>query len=156
MIFLKKNKQSGFGLVEVIVSLAIMAMVILSLHYLGRSAFYSWENAQNKSIAYNLIQQKIEDLRYSRDLNILEGNPFDSGIIDSEEPIESDPEAGGPKKSFIRKTTVEDVPIDLLNSWGETVATTKKKVTVTITWQERMGERSISSSTYLTEWKSSY
>jgi len=144
-LFRLKSKQAGFGLVEVIVSISIMTMVVIALHYLSRSAYYNWENANNKVEAYNFIQEEIEYIHNLRDTNSMTaGKKWDEGIVSiSETPI-----LGNEK---YRKT----VQVEELNSplAGTNI---KKKIIITVKWQERLGERELTGIIYLTDWKPRY
>ena len=140
----QKNKQSGFGLVEVVVSISIMVMVMIALNFVSRSALYNWENANNKTAAYNIIQQEIESLHNLRDSNSLTaGKKWDDGLVNSTKSTTIE------NKVYSEKITISDVPV----SMG---AGLKKKVVVEISWQERLGDRSLSGITYLTDWKARY
>lgn len=146
----KKNKQSGFGLVEVMVSIALMTSVVVALQYLSQAAFRNWQNATNKTIAYNLIQQEIEKIHNLRDKNAnnlaVAGTTWDSGIVSKDRtplpPIDN--------KIFNETITVENVTV------GVPAANTKKKITVKIDWTDSSGSKSLQSITYLTDWRGRY
>ncbi|MFA7309261.1 MAG: prepilin-type N-terminal cleavage/methylation domain-containing protein [Patescibacteria group bacterium] len=141
---MKKNTkyQKGFGLVEVMVSLSILALVMLGLVTLGRAAYGSFENARNRSIAYNIIQDTMENIRNERDTNIgSAGTTWFTGIdqatLDRDNPVLD--------TRFKRTVTITD------EASGR-----KKKVMVVISWPERTGIKTLSASTYFTDWKSKY
>lgn len=149
-----KNKQNGFGLVEVLVSISIIVIVVVTFSQLSLYAFRNWENAQNKSIAYNLIQSTIEDLHDTRNINLnTEGTTWSDGIIQkSKEEITNG-------KKFTINTTVSDIPLTLNTSNGPaTLSTSKKKVTITVIWNERNSPppKTLTGVTYLTDWKGKY
>ena len=143
----KKNQQAGFGLIEVIVSITIMTMVLLALNELSRSAYYSWENASNKAAAYNLIQEEMENLHNIRDTNAVTSGvtSWDAGISNS---TQNNIQVGN--IMYNETVTVAYVPVIGLAD------KLKKKVTVMVIWQERLGTRSLAATTYLTDWKPRY
>ena len=148
----KKDKQSGFGLVEVLVSITLIIMVMLALHALAQAAFYSWENAQNKSVAYNIIQSTIENLHNKRDTNIVSANTtWLSGLDSTSTPVVTTIN----NRQYSTAVTVSPVPLTL-SSWPTILNDSKRKVVVTVTWKERLGDRSLMGVTYLTDWKSKY
>jgi Tfp pilus assembly protein PilV len=141
----KKHTQSGFGLVEVLVSITLIVLVIVTFNQLSLYAFRNWENAQNKSIAYNLIQSTIENLHDQRNINLnTEDLAWSNGIVNI---TNSSSTVNG--KNYTVSTSVEDIPVPLNPN-------SKKKVTVTVNWTERAGPKSLTSVTYLTDWKGKY
>jgi prepilin-type N-terminal cleavage/methylation domain-containing protein len=147
----KRKLQSGFGLIEVIVSITIMTMVVLALNALARSAYYSWENASNKAVAYNLIQEEIEHLHNIRDTNVVtSGNIWSTGI---EKPPLIDKSVTIENRVYNEVVTIEDLYVDLGSGLQSGL---KKKVTIEVSWQERLGLRSLRGVTYLTDWKPRY
>ena len=147
----REKLQSGFGLVEVIVSITIMTMVVLVLNALARSAYYNWENASNKAVAYNLIQEEIEKMHNLRDTNVVTGKAWDDNIATSpKKTVTVDPVTG---KTYDEIITVDSLNVDLGNGIQSGL---KKKITITVTWQERLGPRTLSGVTYLTDWKPRY
>lgn len=141
---LSRAKQAGFGLVEVMVSIALMTSVIIALHYLSQAAFRNWQNASNKAIAYNLIQGEVEKIHNQRDKNAnTAGATWNNLIVDSTGSITVD------NKNFNKTITVTDVA-------GGPGTGTKKKVIVEIKWTESMGDKSLKSITYLTDWRARY
>ena len=121
-------KQSGFGLVEVIVSLTIMTMVVIGLNALAQTAYYNFESAKNKSIAYALVQQKNEELRNLRDQNVFRGDAWNKGID--------------------KKILSGGVVVDVI-----AINTDAEKITTTVTWKDRRGDQKLQSETILTNWK---
>ncbi len=146
----KRSGEAGFGLVEVIVSLTILLMVILGFNHLSNMAFMSWENAKNKAVAYNIIQDTFEDIRNQRDANV--NNPgvgwFEnlSSLSGLEEQVDDFP-------LFTKKIIIEDIPTIL---GGVDLPDSKKKIIIEVFWKERLGDRSLKSETYLTDWRGKY
>jgi len=148
--YYKNNKQSGFGLIEVLVSLAILTIVVLGFNHLSNIAFISWENAKNKAIAYNIIQDTFEDIRNIRDANVNTSGVDWFDTLDALDGLEETVE-GFP--SFTKKITIETLPVTLN---GLLLSNSKKKITIEVSWSERRGERSLKSITYLTNWRGRY
>jgi len=158
----KKSKQSGFGLVEVLVSISLLTLVVVTFNQLSLFAFRNWENAQNKSIAYNLIQSTIEDLHNIRSENL---NNSDNVIIWSSGTLSSTgatPSTTTSKQTVNNKeytitTTVVNIDTQLNGANGIVDLTdSKKKVSVKVDWSERNGPKSLTGVTYLTDWKGKY
>ncbi len=139
--------QKGFGIVEVLVSLSIFTMIVLSFNEIGRVALNSWEDAKNKSIAYNIIQGTFECIRNMRDNNFnTPGNNWDLSLdvtgVESSCTMKVD--------GFTRTISIENIKTTLSDS------VVKKKITIDISWKGRMGVKNLKSATYLTEWRGKY
>ena len=150
----------GFGLVEVIVSLAILTIVMLGFHFLSRMAFYSWENAKNKSIAYNIIQDTVECFEHIRNTNVLDPNTarWSEYILDG---VHTSDYVGGngndcildAPNGFGRTITITDIPTTVATG---TLSNIKKKIIVTVTWEERLRTAEVASIIYLTDWRGAF
>lgn len=155
----KKRKQSGFGLVEVLVSISIISLVIVAFNQTAIYAYRNWEDARAKSVAYNLIQQITEDLRNRRDTNVnTTGNTWSGGTF----PANS---ANGTTLYYYTYYTVGGenysvywniYPVSVTLPNLPASSTVKKKVTIEVRWTERVGVRTLKSVTYLTDWKGKY
>jgi len=142
-----RNKQHGFSLVEVIISITLITMVILAFNQLAIFSFRNWENAENRTVAYNLIQSRIEELHNLRDGNISNADPaviWYSNIVSA---TTSTPVGG---KTYTITTAISPLTVSFTSN------DSKRKVVVTVTWTERSGPKSLSSTTYLTDWKGKY
>ncbi|MBI2448654.1 prepilin-type N-terminal cleavage/methylation domain-containing protein [Candidatus Microgenomates bacterium] len=146
------KKKNGFGLIEVLVSIAILTAVVLTLNFLAQMAYYSWENAQYKTAAYNIIQDATEYIRNTRDQNVGTSNGWFAGLATQAE-IEKNNGLITMPSGFTREIKVSDVASDIVY---EGTALSKKKVEIKVSWKERRGERSLASVTYFTDWKSKY
>ena len=146
----KRERQSGFGLVEVVVSLGLLSMVILATNFLSSLASRAWESSQNKTVAYGLIQQKMEDLRLKRDLNHHLGDSFESDIEDHEETYALE---STPAKRYQVEVNIYDEPIEIDGVDRNDIG---KKARVRVSWSERSGDKSIDAVTYLTDWRMRY
>ena len=153
MIRIKKNKQHGFGLVEVLVSIAIISLVIVAFNQTAIYAYYNWEDARKKSIAYNLIQSTMEDLRNRRDVNVnLAGAKWsDAPFLSDGNNNLANVTIGS--DTYTTTVLVDPISVILLNKSFDNL---KKKVTVTVGWTERVGSKTMSAVTYFTDWKGKY
>ena len=146
----KTKGQSGFGIVEVVVSLGLLSTVILATNFLSSLASKAWESSQNKTVAHGLIQRSFEELRLKRDFNNHLGDPFDQGVERYEEvyALESTP-----AKKYNIEVDIYDEPALI---GGDTYNGISKKAKVKISWSERSGEKNIEAVTYLTDWRPRY
>jgi type II secretory pathway pseudopilin PulG len=146
------GKQSGFSLIEVVVSFTIFIIMGTGMILVSEGAFRAWENAKNKAVAYNIAQKYIELVRNTRDTN----------MSDSVTPMSEWASAG--LDSYNGKNYSTDVvegktysvSIDVVPVNSSVGNDFKRKVTVNVTWNERVGAKSLSADTYLTDWKSKY
>lgn len=151
--------QAGFGLVEVIVSITIMVVIVIALTYLSQSAFRTWETAQSRTVAYNLVQKTIEDLHNKRDASIAKGQDwttdFATVLNQYKDPVAS---VKINNKDFYVTAIME--PRDNVQVPINGVMTTKpglmKKFTITVKWKDRQRDGELKGETYLTDWKSKY
>lgn len=60
---LARGSDDGFTLIELIVSLGMFAVALIAMSVMFTTAFRTARTAQNRDIAKNLVQQKIERLR---------------------------------------------------------------------------------------------
>lgn len=72
--------SSGFSLMEVMLSVAILSLGIVASFTLIASSMAVFSNATNKIIAANLAQDGIERVRQVRDTNWLQGDDWDDRI----------------------------------------------------------------------------
>lgn len=156
----KKSKQSGFTLIEVIVSLAVLSLVMISLSYVSQMAVRSWESARNRSIAYNILQDAVESIRNARDTNSNSNrgwfNADDANIIDNTYlDMPNNPLLMTLPDGFTRSFSVEP-RVSEVTYGGTNLADSKKKVTITISWRDRGKEKTLVGTTYFTDWKSKY
>ncbi|MDD5731988.1 MAG: prepilin-type N-terminal cleavage/methylation domain-containing protein [Patescibacteria group bacterium] len=146
-----RNKQSGFSLVEVIISISLVTVVILAFNQLALFAFNNWKNAEYRTVAYNLVQSTIEQLHNVRDINVNSADDVWTNVMTTASPGYTIASIGG--KSYYTYVTVSSVPVTLS---GADLPDSKRKVVVTVKWLEASVLKSLSSTTYLTDWKGKY
>jgi Tfp pilus assembly protein PilV len=71
------NKQKGIGIIEVMVAAVIFALGIIAIIQLQGNFFTSSSAAQAHSIAMNLAEEKVEDLRGFEAFDDTDGDIFD-------------------------------------------------------------------------------
>jgi len=118
------KKQQGFTLIEIIISLAILALALPPLMRAFSQAT-SWRaNSENETTATNLLRYKMSDIEMA-------GYP--------EETVEDEDEFGEASR-FRWTSKIQDTDIEGL-----------RMITVTILWQEEGLERSMSANTYMAD-----
>jgi len=156
-----KKEGSGFILLEILITIALIGIVFFVLLDIGFLAMNNWSVAKRELVADSLIKEELEALRGFRDktkwnvdglglVNTGQDNPYylvnNQGkwtLVSGEEIIEI----------FKRKIIFENVSRtggkidDVYNPANNDPDT--KKVTVTVKWPEK----SLSVVSYLTNWK---
>ncbi len=118
------KKQQGFTLIEIIVSLAILALALPPLMRAFSQATNWRSNSENETTAANLLRYKMSEIDMA-------GYP--------EETVEDEDEFGEESR-FRWASKIQDTDTEGL-----------RMVTVTISWEERGLERSMSASTYIAD-----
>lgn len=145
----RKNLESGQSLVEAMIALGVAVIVIVALVNLSLVSLRSSTIAQSQLTAKNLANQGLEIVRSLRDqdwgnLPVTSTEPYylnsdKTDLVDSPvEKIDKEPGDG----FFTRKIFVADVGDDQ-----------KKQVTCVVEWTDSSGDKQVSVSTYLTNWR---
>ena len=71
----RRHQQRAFGLLEVVISSGILALVLGAATGLIRASLRRTVLAADRSVAMNLAQEPIEQLRSARDSTFIDGNP---------------------------------------------------------------------------------
>jgi prepilin-type N-terminal cleavage/methylation domain-containing protein len=110
----RKLSQKGFTLIEIIVAVGILGIVSLGIVQSYRAGFWGMSDAKMRTIATNIAQEKLEEVK---------GKSLDAGTYpDPDNPII----VSG--KEFNATVIVDEV------------TTTLKKITATVSWQKRNGD----------------
>lgn len=147
------KKQQGIGLIEVMVAAVIFALGIIAIIQLQGNFFTSSSSSHAHSLAMNLAEEKIEDLRGFEAFNDGDADVFDFTAIGAN--------AGGQCDSFNDDTCALTIPSGAITvgnttftrTWVSTdyyynagVLTTapngpvaQKDITVTVTWVDSDG-----------------
>lgn len=158
---MKKNKQqNGIGMIEVIVSLAIITTTFWGFLELAKFSIKTQEQSQAKIEASNIASETIEAIRAVRDENW--DNLANLSLETKYYPIISEnkwvltPTDPGPingiyDRWFIAKRVYRDTNDDISSSGAEDPLT--RKITATVEWVNRGKTEQINLITYLTDWK---
>ena len=158
---MKKNlKNQGFGLIEIIIVVAIVSLAFGALGGLGNYSLKISNRLKNQIIATNLAAEIIEAAKAVKDenWNILAG-------LSLETPFH--PEKTGPPQKwtlasdsenlnrFSRQAVLSQVFRDVNDNIAPTgtLDSNTKKITATVSWTEDGQNRQISLTAYLTNWK---
>jgi prepilin-type N-terminal cleavage/methylation domain-containing protein len=123
-----KLKKSGFTLLEILITLIILTLGVVVLAGLFSNGLVGSTDAENTTIAMNLAQRRMEEIRNLGFPNI-EDEPKDdvSGF-----------------SGFQREVAVTDPP-------GDPTTDDLKKVTVTVYWTYKADEVDVSLATYISK-----
>lgn len=145
------TKSDGQSLFEVVVALAISALVVISIVSLATNAVRNSTFSKNKSIASSYAQQLVEWLRGQRDQNITQFisyvSPSGSATSWCFPDLKWDkhsPCGGGDKIGTI-----------FLRQANFTTDASGKifRAEVVISWQDSQGEHKVVNSTDLSDWR---
>lgn len=117
-------KERGYSLVEVMVAVSLLSAVLIPIVLILSSSATSMSASSNRSVASNLAQEKMEELRNTLYDSIV--NATDSKTVN--------------RVTFTRETSVMVAPPEL----GVATDASVKKITITVSWQEDGKIRSIS------------
>ena len=112
----QRSNSKGFSLIELMVAVVILVTVILGMFHAYTVCFIGMTNARDRTVATNLAQKKIEDIK---------NTPFDN-IADSSITTE---EISG------KILTINLISIN--STVGENNDSNLKEVTVTVSWFDR-------------------
>jgi len=131
--FLKfKPKEAGFTLVEVVVVLSILATVITFSTILFYEGIRYVETSKVRNQAIALAEQKIENIR---------NTDYDSISTTEPNPLEDTKNLSN--VTFTRNVDVAASPSDIPSSNDDI-----KKITVTVSWTDTAGSKSVRLVTY--------
>lgn len=127
------KSQKGQTLVEVVAGLGMLAIVVIALIGMGVVALKTSSSARNRTVAAKLANEGMELVRSERDQNT-----WDDFVV----LTWSDQNITVGSVDFTRKTAVT-----------ATADSGKKKIVVTVEWPESSGTKSVSVTSYLTDWR---
>src|SRR3990167_1239091 len=145
--------SGGQSLLEVVVAIAIAAILAVSIVSTTLIAQKSAKSAENKTGATKLAQEAIEQNRIFRDRQgfdkLINGDCYNLGSAQNPNPLDwkllpnycqGSVIQGEPIKlentSFYRKISIENDPIDLSDD-------SRKLITVTVGWEDSGGEQKV-------------
>lgn len=161
-MFQNQSYNKGVSLIEILVALAILAIVFATLFSLTSFSLRMIVSAKQTIQANYLAQETIEAVKNFRDGTIwdLDGlgklatstDYFPLATSSKWQMVQGIEEISG----FTRKVVFQDVKRDsnfnIVETGGNYDPNTKK-VIVTVSWQEKGRERQIQIMTYLTNWR---
>jgi len=125
--------QRGQTLIEVVAGIGLLVIVVTALIGMGIVALKTSTSARNRTVAAKLASEGMEIARSVRDQSGL-----DAVVSIPAQDIDVD---GDGDTDFTRQTDVS------------LVAAGKKQVTVAVSWPESSGTKSVSVTSYLTDWR---
>jgi len=133
MLKIKKN-QSGISLIEIVVSVGIIAVILLSIALLSTKSLQMAQMAQTRQTAISYARKGIELVRLNR-----ETKPWNTFV------------------SEINNTSIypinEQIQPNMTRSYSITQDSSDKVlVEVTIIWTDVKGQHTITQTTTLTRW----
>lgn len=160
--FKKKVNQTGFTLVEILVSVFILSIALTGIFYV--IVFNSNGSAlvKNSYIANNLTQEGIEIVRNIRDRDWLLSGVFGASVPDGtwQAQWNSDNLISGSiiplKYNTSNGLFGYDSGTDTIFTRSINISTVnlaEKRVVVTLSWQEHSGTKTLSAEDHLFNWK---
>jgi prepilin-type N-terminal cleavage/methylation domain-containing protein len=116
----QRSNRKGFSLIELMFAVVILAIVIFGIFHAYSVCFMGMTYARDRTVATNLAQKKIEDIK---------NTPF-GNIADSSTTTE---EISG------KILTIDLISIN--STVGENNDSNLKEVTVTVSWFDRNGNQ---------------
>lgn len=158
---IKTNYAKGFGLIEVLITTAILAIVITGLMMLGSATLKISYQLKKNAIAANLAAETIEAVMATKKESwdnvsslaintqyhptITAGSPAKWTISSGNETI------NGFSRAFILSAVGRDANDNIVSAGGIDDPNTKK-ITATVTWSDSTGDHQTVLTSYLTNW----
>lgn len=122
--------QKGFGMVEVLISMAVVSFGLLGVAKLQSNMMTSSAESKTRTEALYAANQKIEELRSFTDLSIY------NGIVSNSDTVTAN---SGSNANLARTWTITDV-----------VSPNYKTITVNVTWTDsKNSTKSVSMTSYI-------
>lgn len=158
----EKSNNTGFTLIEALVSLVLLSLAIVPALYLSTTAVSSALLIEHNLIAANLAQEGVEVIRAMRDANWFNNSVFDSGLSagiyrvewnsDSLIPLGSNPflKINNGLYNYTSGTdTIFKRTVDITK-----ISSSELRVVSTITWTEKGNRnKNIPVESHLFNWK---
>jgi len=158
---MKKNaKNRGWGMLEIIVVVAIIGFALTALAGLGNYALKISSQLKNNVIATNLAAEAIETAQAVKNenwnllANLSEGLPYHpekSGSPPKWVLVSGSENINGFSRRIVLSPVLRDSNDDIALTGNLDPQT--KKITATVSWNETGTDKQISLTVYLTNWK---
>ncbi len=154
--------STGFTLIETLVSFLVFSVALSAVFYILTVSIGDAELIKNNFIASGLVQEGMEVTRNIRDSDWYAGNPFGTAIPDGTFRVQWNSQSLLPYADlFLKKDggtglISYDAGNDAIFKRTVTIATVssvEKRITVSVTWNERGRPRSVSAEDHLFDWK---
>lgn len=157
-----KTNKSGQSILEVIIAMAIFALVSVTLVTLAAGSFVGLEQGGEQTEAENLAQEGIEAVKsiYENAWNELKYNTSsvsvseNKWIFDGEGTVET---IGQFTRTISFSPVCRNASDDIVNCPGSYADPHSKKVSVTVTWDTQKGKsNTVKRESHITNWDSEY
>ena len=156
----KKYNNTGFSLIELMVSIFLISLIFLSFYQLFINTMAASSRTEIKSRAYFLAQDAIEVSKNIRDRkwdeieNLTLATVYHPEEQDGEWKMIADSETIDSiyTREVVFGSVLRDVGGDIVQSGG-TADPHMRQVTATVSWQGKDNTRQVTLSNYLTNWK---
>ena len=129
-----RKNQSGISIIEVVISVGIIAIILLSIALLSTKSLQMAQMAQTRQTAISYARKGIEQVRYDRETkawNVFLVEINNTSIYPTNEQVQPNM-----TRSY---SIIQD-------------STDKVSVEVTVTWTDVKGEHNVTQTTTLTRW----
>lgn len=126
--------QRGFTLVEVMMASLVLVMMFLSALAAIQQGFTMLDTARNTTLAGQIIQSEIEDLRLKQFLSLPATGTIDLTTSVGASLGEAERQALAAR--FVARRQIDDVPGRTGTDPSGNTITTLKRVTITVTWTD--------------------
>ena len=146
----KIQYQRGFGILEVLITAVLLIIITGSVIGLNRLIVRNNIVSVERTQAYNLLRQEIENVITTRNANWEDKISWDTDLIDNTTSSTID------GIDYTIATTVVDVGDQfstLVASEGDYLQNQAKKFSIVVSWSDASKEYSVSDEIILTNWK---
>jgi prepilin-type N-terminal cleavage/methylation domain-containing protein len=158
-----RKSGAGFTLVEVLVSILVFSLALTAIFYILVTNISDADLIKNNFIASGLVQEGMEVVRNIRDNDWHTNNPFGTSIPDGTYRVQWNSQSLMPfADSYLKKDsgtgffsydTGADTVFKRTVTISTVVSNVEKKVIVSVTWNEKGKQKSVSAEDHLYNWK---
>ncbi|MBI2638795.1 prepilin-type N-terminal cleavage/methylation domain-containing protein [Candidatus Peregrinibacteria bacterium] len=144
------RKNSGFTILETIIAITVIGMVIAAATQLTQSSMKIGRSTMSQFIAFHLAEEGLEIVRNMRDSNWLQNTSWRSGLDDGLYGISENSGNSGPRWTLKKISAADD---NERERFQRTIFIDSGKITSRVTYGQIGGEKEISLTMKLTDWK---